>query len=161
MKAEVNFDYWNTLYEYLDKKEFKLNGDIIHDARIIKRVQYLWENASEKYLESLDIKYLVKIWTDIDDIVKLTTYKEIYETFISYLFYATDRMVLNRWSFLQTLINRASDFVFKEYKGNNWTDEVCDGFWGDRYTYNIEINCQTEWEEKILPLIKQAQRNED
>lgn len=145
MKVEVNYDYWDTLYEYLDKEEFKLNDNIVHDAKIIKRVQYLWRNASEEYLKNVEAKYLTKVWTNIDSVMELTTYKNAYKTFIYYLFYATDRMNPNRWLYLQMCINRASDFVSKKYKGNDWTNEVCDGYCEDSgYFYNIERDCEIE-----------------
>ena len=54
MKAKVDFDYWNTLQKYFKEDEFQLNGDIVHDARIIKRVQYIWQYASKKYLKNID-----------------------------------------------------------------------------------------------------------
>lgn len=161
MKVEVNFDYWDTLYQYFDKDEFKLNGDIIHDARIIERIKYLYQNASKKYLK-INVESLVQIWTNIDEIVKITTYKDAYEMFISYLFYATDRMNPNRWLFLQMCINRASNFIYdnysKTYKNDNWFDEICDGFYEGReyYFYNIEKSCAKEWKD----LIKQTQKKE-
>lgn len=167
MKVEVNFDYWNTLYEYFDKDEFKLNGDIVHDARIIKRVQCLWQNASKKYLRNIDTDSLSQAWCDIDKIVEILSAKNAYELFIFYLFYTTDRMYINRWLSLQIYINRAIDFIYNDYcnkyKAGNWADEICNGFYEGRgeYFYNIEQDCKEEWEEKILPLIKQAQRNED
>lgn len=165
MKVKVDFDYWNTLYEYLNKDEFKLNGDIIHDARIIKRVQCLWQNASEEYLRNIEVKYLAQVYTNIDELTKLTTYKNTYETFVSYLFYATDRMNLNRWLYLQMCMNRTFGFVYNEYNNNDdndWTKKICDGFYeGREYFYNIEESCEKEWIGIILPLIKQAQRNED
>ena len=167
MKVEVNFDYWNTLYEYLNKDEFKLSGDIRHDAKIIERVKFLWQNASKEYLKNIDTDSLSQVWCDIDKIIENLSAKNTYnDVFVSYLFYATDRMSLNRWLFLQMCINRASDFIYndycKKYKAENWANEICNGYYegSEEYFYNIEQDCEIEWKEQILPLIKQAQRNE-
>ena len=97
MNAKVDFDYWNTLQKYLGKDEFQLNGDIVHDARIIKRVQYIWQHASKKYLKSIDIKSFTQIWMDMDGFIKMKSYQESYDTFVDYLSYCTDRMSPNRW----------------------------------------------------------------
>lgn len=169
MKVKADFYFWNTLYEYLDKDEFKLNGDIVHDARIIERVKYLWQNASKKYLKNVEIKNLTTVWINIDEFtsIQLNSYKGNYETFISYLFYATDRMNPNRWLSLQMLINRASDLVYKDYYteygyNSGWTEKIKGG-WSKNYSSvcNLELNCRKEWKETILPLIKKVQKNED
>ena len=165
MKAKVDFDYWNTLQKYFKKDEFQLNGDIVHDARIIKRVQYIWQHASKKYLKSIDIKSFVQIWMDLDGFIKMKSYQESYDTFVDYLFYCTDRMTLNRWLSLQMRINKASDLIYKDYcdkyDAGHWGSDVCDGWCEDyNYTYNLEKDCKTEWKEVILPLIKDNQVKE-
>lgn len=167
MKAKVDFNYWNTLQEYFGKEEFKLNGDIVHDARIIKRVQYIWKYASKKYLKNIDdIESFSQIYIDMDEfIIETKSYQEDYDTFMSYLFYCTDRMSLNRWLSLQIRINKASDLIYKDYCGkyvaSHWGNDVCDGWCEDyNYTYNLEKDCKTEWKEVILPLIKDNQVKE-
>ncbi len=47
----VDFNYWYTLYEYLDKYSF--NGDIIHDAKIIAKTKCFWNIASNDFLKKL------------------------------------------------------------------------------------------------------------
>lgn len=166
MKAKVNFDYWNTLQKYFEKDEFQLNGDIVHDARIIKRVQYIWQYASKKYLKNIDdIESFAQIWMDMNDFIEIKSYQESYDNFMSYLFYCTDRMNLNRWLSLQMSINKASDLIYedycKKYDASHWSSEVCDGWCEDyNYTYNLEKDCKTEWKEVILPLIKDNQVKE-
>lgn len=97
MKAKVDFDYWNTLQKYFKKDEFQLNGDIVHDARIIKRMQYIWQYASKKYLKNIDDwESFAQIWMNLDEFIEIKSYQESYDTFMSYLFYCTDRMNLNR-----------------------------------------------------------------
>lgn len=153
----VDYDYWNTLYEYFDK--MKLNGKIEHDAKIIQRVQYLWQNASKEYLKNEEAEVLARIWVNVESVVELTTYEDAYKEFISYLFYTSDRMNPNRWLFLQLCISRASDLVYTKYEGC-WISEVCNGFYEgyENYFYNIEENCVKEWKKKILPLIKKHRK---
>lgn len=166
MKAKVDFDYWNTLQKYFQKDEFQLNGDIIHDARIIKRVQYIWQHASKKYLKNIDTKSFAQIWMDMNEFIEMKSYQESYDNFMYYLFYCTDRMNPNRWLSLQMHINKASDLIYKDYcnkyDANRWSNEVCDGWcYGDNnYTYKLEKDCKTEWKEVILPLIKDNQVKE-
>lgn len=166
MKAKVDFDYWNTLQKYFQKDEFQLNGDIIHDARIIKRVQYIWQHASKKYLKNIDTKSFAKIWMDMNEFIEMKSYQESYDIFMYYLFYCTDRMNPNRWLSLQMYINRVSDLIYedycKKYDVACWISEVCDGWcYGDNnYTYKLEKDCKTEWKEVILPLIKDNQVKE-
>lgn len=165
MKVKVNFDYWKTLQKYFEKEEFQLNGDIVHDARIIKRVQYIWQHASKKYLKSIDTKSFVQIWINLDSFIEIKSYQKGYDTFMSYLFYCTDRMNPNRWLFLQMCINKASDLIYKDYydkyDASHWSDEVCDGYCEDcNYMYKLEKDCAIEWKETILPLIKDNQVKE-
>lgn len=166
MKAKVDFDYWNTLQKYFKKDEFQLNGDIVHDARIIKRMQYIWQYASKKYLKNIDDwESFAQIWTNLDKLIEIKSYQESYDTFMSYLFYCTDRMNLNRWLYLQMCINKASDLIYKDYykkyDASHWSSEVCDGWCEDyNYTYNLEKDCKIEWKEVILPLIKDNQVEE-
>lgn len=166
MKVKVDFDYWNTLQKYFEKEEFKLNGDIVHDARIIKRVQYIWQHASKKYLKSIDTKLFAQIWMDLDEFIDMKSYQEGYDTFMSYLFYCTDRMNPNRWLTLQMYINKVSDLIYKDYchkyDVSHWSSEVCDGWcYGDyNYDYKLEKDCAIEWKETILPLIKDNQVKE-
>ena len=166
MKAKVDFDYWNTLQKYFKEDEFQLNGDIVHDARIIKRVQYIWQYASKKYLKNIDdIESFAQIQIDTYEFIDMKSYQECYDAFVSYLFYCTDRMTLNRWLSLQMRINKASDLIYKDYCGkydaSHWSSEVCDGWCEDyNYIYNLEKDCKTEWKEVILPLIKDNQVKE-
>ena len=165
MKVKVDFDYWNTLQKYFKKDEFQLNGNIVHDARIIKRVQYIWQNASKKYLKNIDTKSFAQIWMDLDGFIKMKSYQESYDTFVDYLFYCTDRMSPNRWLSLQMRINKASDLIYEDYcnkyDASNWSSEVCDGWCEDyNYIYNLGKDCKTEWKEVILPLIKDNQVKE-
>lgn len=166
MKVKVDFDYWNTLQKYFEKDEFQLNGDTVHDARIIKRVQYIWQHASKKYLKNIDTKSFAKIWMDMNEFIEMKSYQESYDNFMYYLFYCTDRMSLNRWLSLQMSINRVSDLIYedycKKYDVSHWSNEVCDGWcYGDyNYTYKLEKDCAIEWKEVILPLIKDNQVEE-
>ena len=158
---ELGYEYWNVLYEYLKEKE-ELNGEIKHDARIIKHAQFLWKSASEKYINELDKKDLMDLWCDIDSLSRNQNYKALYREFVEYLNYASDRMNLNRWIYLQLCIGKAADLVYsrycKLYDWEDWSYEICNGFYEGRgYFYNSERDCGKEWE----TLIKQAQRNED
>lgn len=166
MKAKVDFDYWNTLQKYFKKDEFKLNDDIVHDARIIKRVQYIWQNASKKYLKNIGTKSFAKIWMDMNEFIEVESYQESYDNFMYYLFYCTDRMNPNRWLSLQMSINKVSDLIYEDYCNkydvSHWSSEICDGWcYGDyNYAYKLEKDCAIEWKEVILPLIKDNQVKE-
>ncbi len=161
MKAKIDFDYWNTLYEYLIKDDtFKLNRDIVHDAKVIVRVKELWKCASKKYLKNISTESIANVWCNVDKVAESTDYYISYNAFIDYLFYATDRMSPNRWLSLQLFIARASDMVYIDYCDRHtwteWGNDVCGGH-GKHLMHKIEENCEKEWKEKILPLIKQKQ----
>lgn len=159
----IDFEYWSTLLGCLEKN--KLNGDIIHDAKIINHTLYLWQNASFDYLKISNTRDLTEMWCNIEEINKRFSYIECYNEFIEYLFYAEDRMNINRWLYLQMCINRTADLVYKEYCKNfgwdNWNKDVCDGFYeGGRYLYNIEKRCAKEWEEIIKSMTIKNQKGE-
>ena len=161
---KTRYIYWNTICDYFYKDEFNLSDDVVKDAKTINRIKYLWQCASKKYLKNQDIDDMVEMWIDIDSL-RQETYQECYNDFRSYLMYATDRMGINRWLSLQLLINKAYDLVYdryrKEYDWRNWAYEIQGGFIDKSFVHGYDLIYQTEWEEKILPLIKQAQRNED
>ena len=129
---ELGYEYWNVLYGLLKKKE-ELNGEIKHDARIIKHAQFLWKSASEKYINELDKKDLMDLWCDIDSLSRNQNYKALYREFVEYLNYASDRMNLNRWIYLQLCIGKAADLVYsrycKLYDWEDWSYEICNGFY--------------------------------
>ena len=77
----IDFKYWSTLYEYLDKK-CKLNGDVMHDAKTIQRVLNLWRNASFDYLKISNTQDLVKIWCNIEEINRMDSYIYVFEVAI-------------------------------------------------------------------------------
>ena len=161
---ETEYMYWKTICDYFYKDEFELSNEVIKDAKTINHVQYLWKCASKKYLKNQDIDDMVEMWTNLNSL-RQETYQECYDKFRPYLMYATDRMGINRWLYLQLLINKASDLVYdrycKEYDCRNWTDEIQGGFADKGFVYKYNLIYQEEWEEQILPLIKQAQKNED
>lgn len=161
---KTGYMYWNTIYDYFCKDEFELSNEVIKDAKIISHIKYLWKCASKKYLKNQDINDMVEMWTNLNSL-RQETYQECYDKFRDYLMYATDRMGINRWLYLQLLINKAYDLVYdkyrKEYNGENWIDEIQGGFADKGFVYGYDLIYQKEWEEQILPLIKQAQRNED
>ena len=152
---KIDFIYWNTFYEYLINN-FKLNGDLTHDAKVIKETQYLWREASKRYLKNVKPKDLKDMWCNIEDLNNIT-YKDSYNEFIDYLYYATDRMNPNRWLYLQMCINRASDLVYEswvnKYHLNDWIHKVKGG-WGDYGCITkLEEDCAKEFETIIKPLI--------
>ena len=115
-------------------------------------------------VKNQDIDDMVEMWANLDS-VRQETYQEYYDEFRDYLMYATDRMEINRWLYLQLLINKTYDLAYdeyrKEYDWRNWTDEIQGGFTNKSLVHGYDLIYQKEWIETILPLIKQAQRNED
>ena len=160
---ELGYEYWNVLYEYIKEKE-ELNGEIKHDARIIKHAQFLWKNASKKYINKLDKKDLMDLWCDIDNLSKNQSYETLYKEFVEYLYYASDRMNLNRWSYLQLCIGKAADLIYAKYcdiyKYAPWSETICDGYvYNSDYTSwktNLELLCEKEWKN----LIKKENKNQ-
>lgn len=160
---ELGYEYWNVLYEHLKEKE-ELNGEIKHDARIIKHTQFLWKSASKKYINKLDKKDLMDLWCDIDNLSKNQSYETLYKEFVEYLYYASDRMNLNRWAYLQLCIGKATDLIYSKYcdiyKYASWSETICDGYAYNRdYTSwktNLELLCEKEWKN----LIKKENKNQ-
>ena len=158
---KIDFIYWNTFYEYLINN-FKLNGDLTHDAKVIKETQYLWREASKRYLKNVKPKDLKDMWCNIEDLNNIT-YKDSYNEFIDYLYYATDRMSINRWLYLQIYINRTNDLVHdlweKEYNWYDWTKEIENG-WSDTQscTTKLQEDCANEFKMVIKPLIKSERK---
>lgn len=158
---KIDFIYWNTFYEYLINN-FKLNGDLTNDAKVIKETQYLWQEASKRYLKNVKPKDLKDMWCNIEDLNNIT-YKDSYNKFIDYLYYATDRMSINHWLYLQMCINRTNDLVYdlweKEYNWCDWTKEIENG-WSDTqlYTTKLQEDCANEFKTVIKPLIKSERK---
>lgn len=167
MKGEQNnmktdFIYWNTFYEYLINN-FKLNGDLTHDAKVIIKAEYLWREASKRYLKNIKSENFVSVWCDVECLNNKVTYKDSYNKFIDYLFYATDSMNINRWLYLQMCINRTNGLVYdlwkKEYNWHDWIKEIENG-WSDTqlYTTKLQEDCANEFKTVIKPLIKSERK---
>ena len=158
---KIDFIYWNTFYEYLINN-FKLNGDLTNDAKVIKETEYLWREASKRYLKNVKPKDLKDMWCNIEDLNNIT-YKDSYNEFIDYLYYATDSMNTNRWLYLQMNINRAKDLIYKawteQYNWSEWTDKIENG-WSDTqlYTTKLQEDCANEFKTVIKPLIKSERK---
>lgn len=161
---KTGYMYWNTICNYFCNDEFNLSNEIIEDAKTINHIKYLWRCASKEYLKNQNIDDMTEMWANLNSLQQ-QTYQECYDEFRDYLMYATDRMGINRWLHLQLLINKAYDLVYdeycKEYDWRNWIDEIQGGFTDKSFVHGYDLIYQKEWEEQILPLIKQAQRNED
>lgn len=155
---KVDCTYWNTFYEYLNRDEFKFNGDVKHDAKIVCRTYYLWQNASKKYLKKVTVNELTDMWVDCRVTYEIKSYEGLYKEFIDYLHYATDRMNLRRWLFLQLVIIKAKEMVYnkfcEEYNWKNWSGIVLGGFIYDSLSTVLKYDSKKEWKETILPLIK-------
>ena len=161
---KTGYIYWNTICDYFYKDEFNLSNYVVKDAKTINHIKYLWKCASKKYLKNQDIDDMVEMWANLDSL-RQETYQECYDEFRDYLMYATDRMEINRWLYLQLLINKTYDLAYdeycKEHDWRNWTDKIQGGFTDNSLVYGYDLIYQKEWIGTILPLIKQAQRNED
>ena len=159
---KTDFIYWNTFYEYLNNN-FKLNGDLINDAKVIIKAEYLWGEASKRYLKNIKSENFVSVWCDVECLNNKVTYKDSYNKFIDYLYYATDRMNINRWLYLQICINRTNDLVYdlweKEYNWYDWTKEIENG-WSDTQscTTKLQEDCANEFKTVIKPLIKSERK---
>ena len=102
------------------------------------------------------------MWCNIEDLNNIT-YKDSYNEFIDCLYYATDRMSINRWLYLQIYINRTNDLVYdlweKEYYWHDWTKEIENG-WSDTKscTTKLQEDCANEFKTIIKPLIIENQK---
>ena len=158
---KIDFIYWNTFYEYLINN-FKLNGDLTNDAKVIEETRCLWREVSKRYLKNVKPKDLKDMWCNIEDLNNIT-YKDSYNEFIDYLYYATDRMNVNRWLCLQMNINRAKDLIYEAWTGqhywHDWTKEIENG-WSDTQscTTKLQEDCANEFKTVIKPLIKSERK---
>ena len=78
---KTDYIYWNTFYEYLINN-FKLNGDLTHDAKVIKETQYLWKEASKRYMKNIKPKDLAKMYCNFNK-NEWYNYIDSYSDFIS------------------------------------------------------------------------------
>ena len=161
---KTGYIYWNTICDYFYKDEFNLSDDVAKDAKTINHIKYLWKCASKEYLKNQDIDDMVEMRIDIDSL-RQETYQGCYDEFRSYLMCVADRIGINRSLYLQLLINKAYDLAYdeycKEHDWRNWTYEIHGGFTDKNLVHGYDLIYQKEWIGTILPLIKQAQRNED
>ena len=159
---KTDYIYWNTFYEYLINN-FKLNGDLTHDAKVIKETQYLWQEASKRYMKNIKPKDLAKMYCNFNK-NEWYNYKDFYSDFISYLSYASDRMVSNRWLYLQMCINYLSDLIYKEWIMQNnwktWTDKIENGWSETQSCTQLQEDCANEFKTIIKPLIIENQKSE-
>ena len=159
---KTDFIYWNTFYEYLINN-FKLNGDLTHDAKVIIKAKYLWREASKRYLKNVKSKNFVSVWCDIECFNNNVTYEVFYNRFMYLLYYATDRMNINRWLHLQMNINSAKDLIYEAWTGqyywHDWTKEIENG-WSDTKscTTKLQEDCANEFKTIIKPLIIENQK---
>ena len=164
IQSIISYIYWNTICDYFYKDEFNLSNDFVMDAKTINHINYLCNCARQAYLKNQDIDDMVEMWANLDSL-RQETYQECYDDFRSYLMYATDKMRINRWLYLQLLINKTYDLAYdeycKEHDWRNWTYEIQGRFTDKGLVRGYDLIYQKEWIETILPLIKQVQRNED
>lgn len=159
---KIDFIYWNTFYEYLINN-FKLNGDLTNDAKIIRKTEYLWKEASKRYLKNIKSENFVSVWCDIEYLNNNVTYEDFYNRFMDFLYYSTDRMNINRWLQLQMNINRAKDLIYKAWTGQHfwrdWIKEIENG-WSDTQscTTKLQEDCANEFKMVIKPLIKSERK---
>ena len=162
---KTDFTYWYTFHKYLTNN-FKLNGDLTNDAKVIKETEYLWREASKRYLKNVKSKNFVSVWCDIECFNNNVTYEVFYNRFMYLLYYATDRMNINRWLHLQMNINRAKDLIYKAWTGqhywHDWTKEIENG-WSDIQSCitKLQEDCANEFKTVIKPLIKSERKNEN
>ena len=161
---KTDFIYWNTFYEYLINN-FKLNGDLTNDAKVIEETRCLWREVSKKYLKKVKAKNLVNMWYDIKIFSNYSAYDDLYNIFIDYLFSSSDRMNINHWLLLQMCINRSNDLVYdawtEQYNWSEWTDKIENG-WSETKscTTKLQEDCANEFKTIIKPLIIENQKSE-
>lgn len=151
----ADFTYWNTLYLYLRNRNGELNGDIVNDAKIINKAKKLWQIASYNYLQNISVNDLLEMC--IRNPMDEENYMVAYDAFLWYLFYASDRMCVNRWLKAQNTIMFCADKIYTEYEYNfdssKWDERVLGGEIGANL-YGIDVECENEWKQIILPAIK-------
>lgn len=157
---KTDYIYWNTFCEYLVNNNFSLNGDLTHDAKVIKETQYLWREASKRYLKNMKPNYLVEMYCHVKE-KECDNYEKYYKQFISYLYYSTDRMNINRWLCLQMTINYIADLIYNEwidqFNYKNWTQTIENG-WTKKGITQLQEDCVNEFKTVIKPLIIENQK---
>lgn len=156
----VNFDYWNTLLGYIRQEKFELNGDLIHDARVIEKVRRFWKYASADYLSQATIEDLIEMHNT--NIEAYEDYKTAFKDFFDDLYYCSDRMSAYKWLRLQNRIYQmcetlCNDFI-KKYSCQsyqNWNKYVL-GHFEESYPYRcvLDEECEKEWESILKLIIK-------
>ena len=159
---KTDYIYWNTFYEYLNNN-FKLSGDLTHDAKVIKKTQYLWQEVSKRFLKKVKPRNLAEMWCEYN--FSKFTYYELYQGFLNYLSYASDRMNINRWLYLQLSINKLADYIYQLWTNENnfaeWTEKIENG-WNELFPYSkLQFDCSKEFKTAIKPLIVENQEKEN
>lgn len=153
----VNFDYWNTLLSYIKQEKFELNGDLIHDARIIEKVKRFWKYASIDYLTQATVENLSEMHNT--DVEIYEDYKEAFKIFNYDLYYCSDRMSADRWFRLQNRIYQMCETLYNDfmekYSYKDW-DKYVLGHFEESYSWKsaLDEECEKEWESILKLIIK-------
>ena len=70
-----------------------------------------WDKLTLKLFQRFDISEITDMWTRLDSEICDSDY---FDNFVSYLYYASDRMNLNRWCRLQLLLGNALSKAYEE-----------------------------------------------
>ena len=118
------FKFWMVFKNECDKAV--LTDNDFENAKAIKKIQLLFERMSEIFLVEFNCKDLSKMYTDFNQ----RDVGETFEEFKNYVYYASDRMNINRWLHAKMLINMAFDFAYAAVDAKEWY-EKCSKWIGD------------------------------
>ena len=150
------FCFWMVLYKEAEKVEF--GDDDFSNAREIKKIQILFEKMSEIYLLKFKPSDIAKMWANFDK-NKNNSYKEAYNEFAAYLYYATDRMNINRWLYLKMNLNLAFDLAYAKVDASRWHEEC--GKWNENYESILEVEMNKWFDENFDRLYKEYVKKDD
>jgi len=113
-KIEITYEQWEEFINSLEN--FKLNDDL-NDYYILKEVECLWKLMSEKYFLSYNDlpNRLTDIWCETKDLDKFENYLKMYNSFLNYLDYCSDRMNVNRWLRCQLLLQNCTQECYSKF----------------------------------------------
>jgi hypothetical protein len=151
-RYEDSYIFWMVLKDECDK--VVLTDDDYLNATQIKNICCKFDLMSKSFLKNLKPEEFYDIWCETKNLNK--GYKELFEEFSGYLWYASDRMNINRWLYCRLNITNAvnsfyNELVKTETESKKWFE----------LTNEIEINAKNWFESEFETLYKAKEDSEN
>lgn len=98
-------------YDKLVRLCEKISDDLTYEK--LSKVKRGWDKLTMKYFNWMTVDDLCNIWTLLDNEMGDNEARAYFESFVSYLEYASDRMNPNRWLRCQLLLGNALDKLYE------------------------------------------------